>query len=335
MRHLIFIFADHFEPGNPGQIEAWVKRYPLVVKKFADADGRPPQHTWFYNAEDHAVLDALSGLCRRRFGEIELHLHHGDDTADGLREKLERRKRLYAEHGALITSGPKSVKTFGFIHGKWCLDNSRGDEFCGVNNELIVLREAGCYADFTFPAWGKMQPRKCNSIYYAADDPVRPKSYDTGVDVEAGRAQLGDLMIVQGPGRLSGIPAGFAAIPGAAWFADRLWLTCAMDAHLPPRPARVERWVRANVHVKGRPEWVFVKVHIHGARARNYEAYFGRTAEQLHRILKDRYNDGREWKLHYATAREAYNIIKAAEAGKDGDPNDYRDYVLAPYQNRG
>ena len=36
---------------------------------------------------------------------------------------------------------PKPVSTFGFVHGKWSLDNSRGDEHCGVNNELAVLRE--------------------------------------------------------------------------------------------------------------------------------------------------------------------------------------------------
>ena len=37
---------------------------------------------------------------------------------------------------------------FGFIHGNWCLDNSRADgRWCGLNNELILLRELGCYAD--------------------------------------------------------------------------------------------------------------------------------------------------------------------------------------------
>ena len=115
---------------------------------------------------------------------------------------------------------------------------------------------------------------------------------------------------------------------------DKLRLTCTMDAHLPPWPGRIDRWVAANVHVKGRSEWVFVKVHTHGARPRNFNAYFERSAAMLHRHLTSRYDDGREWALHYATARETYNIIKAAEAGKSGNPNDYRDYRLPPYQNR-
>lgn len=335
MRHLIFIFVDHFEPQRAEHVAAWVERYPAVADAFADADGVHPQHTWFYDGDTPEVLEALGGLCGQRLGEIELHLHHSYDTPDGLREKLERRKEVYAQHGALLTSGAKPVKTFGFIHGKWSLDNSRGDACCGVNNELQVLREAGCYADFTFPAWGRMQPGKCSSIYYATDDPERAKSYDTGTDVEVGRGATGDLMIVQGPGGLSGVPARAARVPGVAWLADRVWLTCAVEAHLPPTLARVERWVRANVHVKGRPEWVFVKVHTHGARPESYGSYFSRNAQMLHGCLTTRFNDGVEWKLHYATAREAYNIIKAAEAGKTGDPNDFRDYLLLPYQNRG
>ncbi len=334
MPHLIFVFVDHFEPRSAGHLEAWAREYPRVAARHADAEGRRPQHTWFYDGEDPNELAVLSGLCREKLGEIEMHLHHSNDTADGLQEKLERRKRRFAEHGALVTSGPAPASAFGFIHGKWSLDNSRGDDYCGVNNELVVLREAGCFADFTFPAWGRMQPAKRRSIYYAADDPERPKSYDTGVDVEVGRPPSGDLMIFQGPGNLSGIPRSLGRLRPLAWLADRVWLTCAVDRHLPPLRHRIERWVKANVHVKGRPEWVFVKVHTHGARPENFSAYFSTHADMLHGFLEQRYNDGREWHLHYATAREAYNIVKAAEAGKTGNPESYRDFLIAPYQNR-
>ena len=47
--------------------------------------------------------------------------------------------------------------------------------------------------------------------------------------------------------------------------------------------------------------------------------------------LETRYNDGKSWKLHYITAREAYNIVKAAEKGRAGDPHHFRDYVIQPY----
>jgi len=48
----------------------------------------------------------------------------------------------------------------------------------------------------------------------------------------------------------------------------------------------------------------------------------------MHDHLETKYNDGRDWKLHYVSAREMYNIIKAAENGLDGDPGAYRDHVL-------
>jgi hypothetical protein len=44
--------------------------------------------------------------------------------------------------------------------------------------------------------------------------------------------------------------------------------------------------------------------------------------------LEQRYNDGADWKLHYVSAREMYNIVKAAEAGRDGDPGAYRDFEI-------
>ena len=75
---------------------------------------------------------------------------------------------------------------FGFIHGNWALDNCRiedGQNFCGVNDEITILQQEGCYADFTFPAWQCIaQPVQTNSIYYAVG--YRPV---TDVDVWAFR----------------------------------------------------------------------------------------------------------------------------------------------------
>jgi hypothetical protein len=48
----------------------------------------------------------------------------------------------------------------------------------------------------------------------------------------------------------------------------------------------------------------------------------------LFSYLEDRYNDGKDYVLHYVNSREMYNIIKAAEEGKQGNPNNYRDYFL-------
>ena len=37
---------------------------------------------------------------------------------------------------------------------------------------------------------------------------------------------------------------------------------------------------------------------------------------------------GRQHCLHYVTAREMYNIARAAEAGESGDPGGFRDYRI-------
>src|SRR5207237_827951 len=130
-------------------------------------------------------LDALARLCAAGFGEVEVHLHHDRDTADGLRHQLLTFKGLLAErHGLLARHRATGALRYGFIHGNWALCNSRPDgRWCGVNNELDVLRETGCYADFTMPsAPHPTQTRKHNSIYYASDRPARPTPHHRAPD---------------------------------------------------------------------------------------------------------------------------------------------------------
>ena len=68
-----------------------------------------------------------------------------------------------------------------------------------MNSEISVLQVTGCDADFTFPCVNEAAPRKVNSIYYATDDPMRPKSHDSGQGVMRGVAPTSDLMIVESP----------------------------------------------------------------------------------------------------------------------------------------
>ena len=58
------------------------------------------------------------------------------------------------------------------------------------------------------------------------------------------------------------------------------------------------------------------------------DTLLGDPIKEMHRHLTTQYNDGRDYALHYVSAREMYNIIKAAEAGEEGNPNDFRDYLL-------
>jgi hypothetical protein len=73
---------------------------------------------------------------------------------------------------------------------------------------------------------------------------------------------------------------------------------------------------------------VFVKVHTHGAPEPNAGVLLGDQMRAFHRAIGETFNDGRRYLLHYVAAREMYNIVKAAEAGKTGDPSDYRDFAI-------
>src|SRR5262249_25465206 len=159
---------------------------PRMAEPFRDSAGRCPQHTFFYPIEDAEYDDhhvgRLAELCRAGFGDVEVHLHHDGESSDQLRELIERRiGRMHGAHG-LLTKDETGRIAYGFVHGNWALDNSRPDgKWCGVNDELTILRETGCYADFTMPAApSPCQTSTINSIYYAIDDPQRPKSHDRG-----------------------------------------------------------------------------------------------------------------------------------------------------------
>jgi hypothetical protein len=330
----MFAITDHFEPRwngasydqECGRIEIWAQQYPLLASRHRDADGFAPQHTFFYPEEQYRGehLDALADLRRRGFGDVEIHLHHDGDTAEVLREKLVRFKKILHERHGLLHVNPETGEVgYGFIHGDWALDNSgpRG-RYCGVNAELAVLRETGCYADFTLPAAPEAaQTRKINSIYYALDDPLKPKSHDTGRDVEVGGTPWGDLMIIQGPLTLDWRSRKWGIFPRIE--------NGELSGDNPPTRERVDLWIRQHIHVKGRPEWIFIKVHTHGASEMDSKILLGDPMEEMFRYLESAYNDGVRYRLHYVTARQMYNIIKAAEAGLEGNPDRYRSFVSA------
>jgi len=331
--HALICIADHFEPRCGGassevaraRVERWVRDYPAKFAGFRDSDGRTPRHTFFFPIEeyDSEHLDALTGLCRAGFGEVELHLHHDNDTAENLRAALLEARELFSRRHGLLSRDRRSGRcAYGFIHGNWALDNSRPDgRWCGVNNELDVLRETGCYADFTFPsAPSRTQPRKINSIYYAVDDPDRPRSHDRGIDVGTGPAPPNGLMLIQGPLLLDWRRRRWGAFP-------RTEFAC-LQASQPPHIDRLELWLKARVQVPTRPDWFFVKLHTHGAPENSHEALLGEPMVQFHRHLAERAASDPHFHYHYVTAREMCNLIKAAEDGWKGTIAEALDYRL-------
>lgn len=340
-RHLVFCIVDHFEPFRGGadkgaalgHVRRWVDAFPELCKKTLDRHGIAPRHTFFYPEEEYDpdCMDILAGLVSAGLAEIEVHLHHRNDTADGFGDKLVRfRDVLRSRHG-LLGGDAAGAARFGFIHGNWSLCNSRPDgDWCGVNEELGILAAAGCYADFTFPsAPSPTQPRTVNSIYRASDTPGRPRGHDRGIRVAAGRGVAASgsragrsLMLIQGP-------------LGLNWTRRKLGLLPTLEnaeisGGRPPAADRIPLWLRQHICVAGRPEWVFVKIHTHGALPANTDILLGDSMSRFHDQLCAGWNDGLSWRLHYVTAREMYNIIRAAEDGRAGDPGLFRDHEISP-----
>jgi|SRR5271157_508195 len=331
--HLILCIADHFEPGLGGasaelaseRVEQWIGNYPRLFEQFRDSDGQPPRHTFFYPIEMYqaAEVDALADLCCQGYGEVEVHLHHDNDRAEALRERLVSYKEMLAlRHGLLARDRNTGELRYGFIHGNWALDNSHPDGCrCGVNNELDILRETGCYADFTMPsAPDPTQTRTINSIYYAVDDPGKPKSHDRGIAVGAGVAPASALMLIQGPLVLDWRRRKWGLIP-------RVENGC-IQSNQPASIERLPAWLQAGVQVSGRPDWFFVKLHTHGAPEWNQKVLLGDAMIHFHEDLARHARSNVNFHFHYVTAREMYNLVRAAEDGWQEPVASARDYCL-------
>ena len=331
--HVLFFTVDHYEPGvgnvkkdiEIGRVDNLLEKYPSVTKNYKDSYGNKPKRTWFFPPHYHRFwhLKKLVHLCGNGYGEIELHLHHGKtkrDTEENLKETLKQCIKEYSVFG--IFGEENGYKKYGFIHGDWALDNSLKGKFCGVNNELMILKETGCYADFTFPACGKSNigtnPIKINKIFYAKDNPDRPRSHIYGKSVRFNGQPYGDLMLIQGP--------LFPFFSKARKFMLKTGGD-AINGNPPVDGNRIDKWVQSNIHVDGKNNIIFIKTHTHGAT--DEKAVLGEEMQFILSYLENNYNDGKNYVLHYITAREAYNIAKAIEFGKKiKEPEMYKNFLI-------
>ena len=189
LRRSLRAVRGHEGPGRRAheRVRVWMEKYPALAGVTRDSFGRHPEHTFFYPIEEYdpdADRCARGAHAPRGFGDVEVHLHHDNDTAENLRAHGRPVRRGAARtHGLLQREPTPGQVIYAFIHGNWALDNSRPDgRWCGVDNEIQILIETGCYADLTMPsAPSDTQTSKINSIYFAARPGLR-KSHDTGQD---------------------------------------------------------------------------------------------------------------------------------------------------------
>lgn len=339
--HLIIALADHFEPSivpedgrahapyheQEGRLDLWCRDYPRVHDKWRDSDDRAFVHTYFYPAEqyDKGLLERLASHCHAGWGEVEIHLHHGSESPDTeentRRQLIEFRNTLAADHGSLCYLNGSGPPRYAFVHGNFALANSNCGFNCGVNSEMQVLAETGCYADMTLPP-GRFHAAhiaKINSLYECSLPLHRRGAHRSGHSLEAGRSPKVFPLMVEGPLMLR-----FARPDGRRRVGVE---NGALTSRNPPSLYRLQLWKRAAIRVKGRPDWLFIKLQCHGMDPRDKETMLG---AQLQRFLAELVAGAEERAetLHFVSAREMVNIILAACDGREGNPGEYRDYRL-------
>jgi len=335
-QHLIIALADHFEPcysGNPGvfrpiseqirSVRDWCVRYPQVVNEWRDADGQPFKHTYFYPAEHYhpEVLEILAKHCQQGWGEVEVHLHHGmdgPDTTENTRKTLEAFRSRLVEHGCLSKLDNNATPQYAFVHGNWALANSANGRYCGVDEEMQVLADTGCYADFTLPSAPEpMQVAKVNSIYQCSLPLHRRSPHRRGHNLRVGTHSITPPIIVQGPLTLD-FGRRRRAVPSIE--------NGEISSSNPATLHRLKLWRRAAIGVRGRPDWCFIKLHCHGMIQRDESSMLGQLMTDFLRLLLETSRQTGTFEIHFVTAREMVNIILAACEGLSGNPGGFRDH---------
>jgi len=336
--HLVIGLADHFEPsivsGAPGKradhreqerrLKRWCHEYPDAVGAWRDNEGRPLRHTYFYPAEDfnEALIDRLAEHCHAGWGEIEVQLHHGVEAPDSkqktIRALIEFRDAL-AARGCLSQEDGSSTPRYAFVHGNWALANSDHGRFCGVDEEMQILANTGCYADVTLPAPSSAQISKINALYECALPLNQRAPHRRGFDLQSGRAPSTFPLILQGPlmidfgRRKRGWP--FPGIENSE-----------LSGCNPPTMHRLRLWRDAAITVQGRADWLFIKLHCHGMEPRDEPTMLGNSIQHFLQELVEGPGNRAEYRLHFVTIREMANIILAACDEREGNPGEYRDY---------
>ena len=338
-KHIIFTIANHLEPSwsENGLLDVDVQlrrldEYRKLARKTGEAvlgaDKTKFRHTNFFPAEqyDRRILEILAEMQAEGLGETEVHLHHGvdkPDTAENLRRTLtEYRDCLAEEHKLLSRFAGDAQPKYAFVHGNLALGNSHDGRFCGVDNELQILQETGCYVDMTLPsAPDKSQVSMLNKIYECGLPLDEKIPHRTGRRVSVFGNQPELPLIFTGPlilnwtRRIKGLP-----VPKLD--------DGALAANHPPDAARFRRWLSANVTVKNRPEWIFIKLYCHGFFDRDRSACIGDEARRFFSETIETGEKTGEYNVYFASAREAFNMIAAAIDGREGKPGDYRNYRL-------
>jgi hypothetical protein len=148
-----------------------------------------------------------------------------------------------------------------------------------------------------------------NSIYYAVDDPQRPRSHETGIPARVGRTPPTDgLLMIQGPLLFD--------------WSNRKWGIAPrlengnLSTQQPATLERLRLWCGAGICVQGNADWIFVKLYTHGVENGKMKMILGEPMRRFHEALRNQGKEVPEFKYYYVTAREMAGLVHQAELGR-------------------
>ncbi len=313
--NLYLAICDHYQPfwGQVSQeiaehrVVTWCREYPRVAREHTDCRGRHPVHTFFYSEEDYNpnLVDSIYKLHKDGFCDVELLLAHNNDSPQNFKRKIEEFRDVLFHHHGLLRKDSLGHISYGFIHGYWALNNSRPDgRFCGVDHEIPILKQTGCYADFTYPSAPDItQPPIVNSIYFAADIPEQPRAHEQGNAARRNYWSEKDLLLIQGPLALNWKNRHHTIFPSI----EHGGISYTARFH----PARALQWVKTAVSISEIPGHIFIKLFTHGAIDQTIRYLFNEDGfAELWSYMENKYNDGKAFRLFYVSAYEMYKTIK-------------------------
>ncbi|MFH1894272.1 MAG: hypothetical protein ABIK83_16500 [Candidatus Zixiibacteriota bacterium] len=287
-----------------------------VISNYTDSDSSIFRIT-FASRADSTRLKLLSDFCKSGLGEVEYLLRSEFDTA--------------FDAGQMLDDDLDILKSFGWaktVDSEVCFTVLRerpvslrlDREIC---SSLSQLAAQGCYFDLSeSDRHSTSRLTSVNSIYLVSTRLDDAGLYSDKCELVAGKLGRGRLLVIDSPLLIDWSDWRDVYVP----FVDDGKLTPGILAD----SRRVNSWIRADVHVTGQPNWIFVKLVIDSLLnvepASHLIASIDRMLEYLQRLP----NDG-QYRVHFVTAREMYNIARAAEAGMSGNADDFRDYLIKPY----
>ena len=192
------------------RVAEWREKWPRIADDSPrDAAGQRPQYSFFYPQEEYRrdILDGITEMVRLEVGDVEVHLHHDNEQRESFIQKVTEFCNRSGRRSRPVTPAGRPRR---FRIHSWQLGARQfaaGWQVVRSQRRVALLRDLGCYADFTMPSLpSATQGRVVNQIYWCSNNPDnRPgKSFDRGIEATArGAWRRRPILMITGPSRLA------------------------------------------------------------------------------------------------------------------------------------